>query len=131
MYRSVIGKLNFLEKSTRGDISYPVHQCARFASDPRASHAEAVKRIGRYLMGTKDKGVILDPKVNSFECYVDADFCGNWNPETASDDPATAKSRTGYVIKYAGCPVIWQSKLQTEVTLSTTEAEYVALSAAL
>ena len=72
MYRSVIGKLNFLEKSTRGDISYPVHQCARFASDPRESHAEAVKRIGRYLMGTKDKGVILDPKVNSFECYVDA-----------------------------------------------------------
>jgi hypothetical protein len=131
MYRSVIGKLNFLEKSTRGDISYPVHQCARFASDPRAYHAEAVKRIGRYLMGTKDKGVILDPKVNSFECYVDADFCGNWNPDTASDDPATAKSRTGYVIKYAGCPVIWQSKLQTEVTLSTTEAEYVALSSAL
>jgi hypothetical protein len=131
MYRSVIGKLNFLEKSTRGDISYPVHQCARFATNPRASHAEAVKRIGRYLMGTKNEGVILNPRENSFECYVDADFCGNWNPETAIDDPSTAKSRTGYVIKYAGCPIVWQSKLQTEVTLSTTEAEYVALSTAL
>ena len=54
LYRSVIGKLNFLEKSTRGDISYPVHQCARFCSDPRASHGEAVKRIERYLIGTRD-----------------------------------------------------------------------------
>jgi hypothetical protein len=41
-YRSVVGKLNFLEKSTRGDLSYAVHQCARFATCPKASHAEAV-----------------------------------------------------------------------------------------
>jgi hypothetical protein len=130
-YRSVIGKLNFLEKSTRGDISYPVHQCARFSVDPKESHGEAVKRIGRYLMGTLDKGIILNPTEDSFECYVDADFCGNWNADTASEDAGTAKSRTGYVIKYAGCPITWQSKLQTEVALSTTEAEYVALSTAL
>ena len=131
LYRSVIGKLNFLEKSTRGDISYPVHQCARFCSDPRAAHGEADKRIGRYLMGTRDKGIIIDPTQDSFECFVDADFCGNWDPDTAQDDPGTAKSRTGYVIKYAGCPIVWQSKLQTEVSLSTTEAEYIALSTAL
>ena len=48
-YRSVIGKLNFLEKSTRPDISISVHQCARFSEHPKKSHAEAVKRIGRYL----------------------------------------------------------------------------------
>jgi hypothetical protein len=131
LYRSVVGKLNFLEKSTRGDISYPVHQCARFCSDPRGPHGEAIKRIGRYLMGTKDKGVIIDPNRNSFECYVDADFCGNWDQDTAEDDPTTAKSRTGNVIKYAGCPIVWQSKLQTEVALSTNEAEYIALSTAL
>ncbi len=47
-YRSVIGKLNFLEKSTRPEIAYAVHQCARFCSSPKQSHAEAVKRIGRY-----------------------------------------------------------------------------------
>ena len=41
-YRSVIGKLNFLEKSTRPDISYAVHQCARFSSDPKKSHTQAV-----------------------------------------------------------------------------------------
>ena len=82
-------------------------------------------------MGTKDKGVIIDPTLNSFECYVDADFCGNWDQDTAEEDPSTAKSRTGYVIKYAGCPIVWQSKLQTEVALSTTEAEYIVPSTAL
>ena len=45
-YRSVIGKLNFLEKSTRGEIAYAVHQCARFAANPKASHGKAVKHIG-------------------------------------------------------------------------------------
>ena len=129
-YRSVIGKLNFLEKSTRGDLSYAVHQCARFSICPKQSHAEAVRHIGRYLIGTKDKGIILDPKGNSFDCYVDADFCGNWNPDTAEGDSSTSKSRSGYVIKYAGCPIVWQSKLQTETALSTTEAEYIALSTA-
>jgi hypothetical protein len=44
-YRSVIGKLNFLEKSTRPDISYAVHQCARFASHPKKSHGDAVRNI--------------------------------------------------------------------------------------
>ena len=46
-------------------------------------------------------------------------------------DPSTAKSRTGYVIMYGGCPVVWASKLQREVALSTTEAEYTALSESL
>ena len=49
-YRGVIGKLNFLEKSTRPEIACAVHQCARFAANPKRSHAEAVKRIGRYLL---------------------------------------------------------------------------------
>ena len=49
----------------------------------------------------------------------------------ADVDPSTAKSRTGFVINYGGCPVTWASKLQTEVALSTTEAEYNALSSSL
>ena len=56
-YRSVIGKLNFLEKSTRPDIAYAVHQCARFCSDPKASHTTAVKRIGKYLLANKDSAL--------------------------------------------------------------------------
>jgi hypothetical protein len=130
-YRSVIGKLNFLEKSTRGDLAYSVHQCARFMSDPRKSHGGAVKRIGRYLLGSRDKGYILRPDLTqSFECYVDADYCGNWDP-LATDDPNTAKSRSGYVITYLGCPLVWASRLQTVFALSTSEAEYIALSTAL
>ena len=46
------------------------------------------------------------------------------------DDPAGVKSRSGFVILYAGCPIAWQSKLQTEVALSTTESEYISLSQA-
>jgi hypothetical protein len=130
-FRSVVGKLNFLEKSTRVDIAYAVHQCARFAADPKESHAIALKRIGRYLAGTKDKGIILNPRSHSFECYVDADFVGNWDRVNADVDPSTAKSRTGYTILYGGCPMVWASKLQREVALSTTEAEYNALSESL
>ena len=130
-YRRVIGKLNFLEKSTRPDIAYAVHQCARFSINPRESHAAAVKQIGRYLLKTKDKGIILDPKQESFECYVDADFAGLWNEDTAAYDPITSKSRSGYAIQYAGCPLVWQSRLQTITALSTAEAELIALSTAL
>ena len=78
-YRSVIGKLNFLEKSTRPDISVSVHQCARFTEHPKQSHAEAVKRIGWYLLGTRDQGLIICPNTPwHFDCWVDADYAGNW-----------------------------------------------------
>ena len=60
-YRSVIGKLNYLEKATRSDISFAVHQCARFVSEPKKEHGEAVRWLGRYLKGTKDKGTIMKP----------------------------------------------------------------------
>jgi hypothetical protein len=131
-YRSIIGKLNFLEKSTRPDIAYAVHQCARFCEDPKQTHFDAVIHLAKYLAGTVDQGIILDPKHDkSFEVYADADFAGNWNKITAHKDPSTAKSRSGYVILFADCPIIWSSKLQTQIALSTTEAEYIALSQSL
>jgi hypothetical protein len=70
----------------------------------------------------------MKPREESFECYVDADFSGNWNKEEAQWDPDTARSRTGFCIMYCGCPIMWASKLQTEIALSSTEAEYIALS---
>ena len=76
--RHIIGKLNFLEKSTRPEIAYAVHQCARFASNPKESNANAIKYLCRYLLDTKDKGIILRPDVTkSFEVHVDCDFAGN------------------------------------------------------
>jgi hypothetical protein len=128
-YRSVIGKLNYLEKSTRPDISHAVHQCARFSASPKQSYAMAVRYIARYLAGTKDKGIRLSPDTKrGYECFVDASHAGDWKQQSAIDDPVTAKSRTGYIITFAGCPIVWVSKLQTEIALSTTEAEYIALS---
>ena len=71
-----------------------------------------------------------DP-TKGFEVYVDADFCGNWNRFEAPTDPGTAKSRAGWIIYYAGCPIIFASRLESQVALSTTEAEYIALSMSL
>jgi hypothetical protein len=52
---------------------------------------------------------------------VDASFTGDWDQENAEWNPDTARSRTGYVILYTSCPVIWASKIQSEIALSTTE----------
>ncbi len=130
-YRGIIGKLNYLEKSTRPDIAYAVHQCARFMEDPKVEHSKAVKAIVRYLIATKDKGLICTPNDESIECYCDADFAGNYHISEAEHEVDTARSRTGFVIKYAGCPLLWASRLQTEIALSTTESEYISLSTAL
>ena len=86
----------------------------------------------KYLKRTRNKGLIIEPNdTKSLECFVDADFCGNWNKLTAAEDASTAKSRSGYVIRFAGCPIAWGSRLQTHIALSTTEAEYIALSTAM
>jgi hypothetical protein len=131
IYRSSIGCLTYLQGMSRPEIAYAVHQGARFSNDPKLTHEQHVKRICRYLRGTRDEGLIFSPKYDQgFQCYVDADFAGNWNQDHA-DDPACAYSRSGYVVTYAGCPIIWGSKLQTLVALSTTEAELIALSTAL
>ena len=131
-YRRVIGQLNYLEKGTRPDIAYAVHQYARFCSDPRKTHADAVLHLCKYLQGTRDKGIIINPSTDlSLKCYADADFIGNYHKHTAAYDASTAKSRTGFIIFFAECPIIWTSKLQTCIALSSCESEYYALSQAL
>jgi hypothetical protein len=75
-------------------------------------------------MLTREQGIIFDPKHGkSFEVYADADFCGNWNRATSMNDVSTEKSRTGYIISFAGCPITWASKLQTQIALITTDAK--------
>jgi len=130
-YRSIVGKLNYLEKATRSDIAYITHQCARFSTCPKEEHAQAIRWLARYLKGTRDKGTILRPdKTRGLEVFVDADFAGNWDPKE-TEDRDTARSRHGYFITFAGCPLVWKSQLQTEVALSSTESEYTGLSYAL
>jgi hypothetical protein len=130
-YPEIVGMLMFLATNSRPDIAYAVNQCARFTHCPKASHAKAVKRIIRYLKGTRDKGMSLKPNGQlQVDCYVDADFAGLWNVED-DQDPVSVKSRSGHVIFFMGCPFSWSSKLQTQIALSTMESEYIALSQAM
>ena len=76
-YRAVVGCLSYLQAMVRPDITFAVQACARFCNDPKRSHEEAVKRICRYLLQTKDEGLVLKPdSTKGLECYVDADWAG-------------------------------------------------------
>ena len=131
-YRSAVGKLNYLAQTTRPDIMYATHQVAKYSSDPRQSHGEAILYLVHYLKKTWDIGLKFTPDpTKGSECYCDSNFSGLWNKEFAPVDPSTAKSRSGWIIFYAGCPISWASKLQSQVALSTTEAKYIAMSQAL
>ena len=111
----------------RSDITFGVQQCARFCNNFGQEHEEAVKRICRYLLKTKSKGLILKPdKTKGLECYVDDGYTGSWT-ELSSHDPLSTYSRTGFYITYTGCPILWRSKVQSLIALSSTEAEYIAL----
>jgi hypothetical protein len=128
-YRMIVGMLTYLSMSSQSDIAFAVHQCARFSTCPMRIHEIAIHQICRYLQARSDKGYILHPTPTlcNLDCYVDADFAGLWT-EASSSESTSVKSRTGYVILFANCPVLWVSKLQTKVALSTTEAKYIALS---
>ena len=130
-YRSIIGKLNYLEKGSRSDISYITHQCARYTEQPMDNHARAIRWLAKYLKGTRDKGFTMTPDITKgIEVFVDADFAGNWDRDN-SLHPDTARSRHGYIVKFLNCPIIWKSQLQTEIALSSSESEYTGLSYAL
>ena len=123
--------LTYLQGTTRPDIAMAVHQCARLSINPMLSHERAIKHIGRYLLGSKDRGIVFKPdSQKGLECYVDADFAGGWSKEDAQD-PDNVLSRTGFVIFYAGCPLVWAGRMQTEISLSTAESEYIACSTAM
>ena len=130
-YPSIVGMLLYLSTNTRPDITFAVSQVARFGHNPKKSHASAVKTIVRYLSKTSDKGPIVSPtgKFN-LDCYVDADFAGLYKSDP-DEVPTAAKSRLGYIIFLSNCPLIWHSQLLSEISLSTLEAEYSALSQAM
>ena len=123
--------LLYLSTNTCPNIAYAVSQVACFSTTPKKSHAQAVKHTICYLARTINKGTIFHPTTQyKLDCYVDADFMGLHGHEY-QDNPMSAKSRTGSIINFGGCPLIWKSQLQTEVALSTFHAEYVTLSQAL
>jgi hypothetical protein len=123
--------IQYMSGHTRPDIAFAVSQCARFSSNPKRTHPAALKRIGRYLLQTRDRGLLLNP-MDAFEieCFVDTDFAGLWYYEDPSD-PVCVHSCTGFVICICGCPVSWITRLQTTIAMITMESEYVTLSTAM
>jgi hypothetical protein len=127
----VIGKLNFLEQPTHGDINYVTHMYACFCNSPKVEHGEAVKWLGRNLKGTANKGFIICPDPSlGIKIHPDSDFAGVWEPEGAGEDIDTARSHHSFIVSHAGCPLFWKSQIQTENALSSTEAEFIVLDTA-
>ena len=110
-YQSIIGLINYISGSSRPKIAYATHSAAIFSANPESSHYKGVKRIIKYLKGTKENGLIMYPKNDKgLECFVDADFAGGWSTNE-SDNPASVYSCTGYIVKYRNCTILWASKL--------------------
>ena len=120
LYQEAIGCLTYAMTSTRPDLAYAVGVLSQFMSCPTQSHWLGVKRVLRYLKGTKSLGLVFDSKQFVLSGYSDANYAG---------DEADSKSVSGFVF-FAGGLVSWQSRKQDCVVLSSTEAEYVALSEA-
>ena len=116
-YRGMIGSLLYLTAS-RPDIMFSVGLCARFQSNPKESHLSAVKRILRYISGTKNLGLWY-PKGSHLDLlsFSDADWAG-----CSIDRKST--SGTCHFLGFA--LVSWFSKKQNSVALSTVEAEYIS-----
>lgn len=132
-YASVVGMIWYLYGHSRPDLGMAISQVARFSFAPKRSHELALIRIGQYLKGTLDEGLIMKPMdTGSFkmDVYVDSDFLGLYGKELRTD-PDNVKSRTGYVILLNDCPMIWSSFLQEGICTSTMMAEYYALSSSL
>lgn len=129
--RSIIGMLLYLSGNTRSDIAFAVCQAARFVSNPKQSHATAIKMILRYLKGTMDKGTIVKLYDNcDIAAWVDAEMGALFKLED-DRDPDSVRCRQAWVVKVGNFPIIVKSQLQTHLSQSTLEAEYCALSDSL
>ncbi|XP_047320751.1 secreted RxLR effector protein 161-like [Impatiens glandulifera] len=121
-YASAVGSLMYAMVCTRPDLAHAVSVDNRFMGDPGKEHWQAVKRIFRYLRGTSDIGLSYG---GDSQClvsgYSDSDYAG---------DVDSRRSMTGYVFTLGGSVVSWKTTLQPTVTLSTIEAEYMALTEA-
>ena len=115
--------------SIRPDILYGLHQCVRLAHDPKHSHKIGVKHIAWYLKGTNMEEIIMKPNSNNLciDMYADTDFAGLYSTEDKLDS-VSVKSRSGILLTFGNVPTLWSSKLQSEIALSTLEAEYIAFS---
>lgn len=120
-YQSLIGSLMYLAVCSRPDILHSVCKLSQKNTEPHQEHMTAARRILKYLNKTIDFKLRYKRTGEPIMCYVDADWGG---------DNESRKSYTGYVFILAGGVFSWESKKQPTVALSSTEAEYMALSSA-
>ena len=94
---------------------------------PKRSHEFELKRLEQYLKHTQYRGLLLDPNSDIFkvDAFPDYDFAGMYGQEN-TNDPACAKSLTGFNITFYDCSVLFIHKLQTETTLSKMESDTIA-----
>lgn len=121
-YLQGIGSVLYAMTGTRPDIGHAVSYLARFSARPTNEHWLAFIHLLRYLRGTLDYGICYKPvaaKLAGLNAYSDADWGADIN---------TSRSTMGYVFTICGGAVSWSSTLQSRVTTSSTEAEYLALS---
>ena len=121
-YQAAIGSLTYAMTMTRPDLAASIGILGKFMSNPGTEHWTALKRVLRYIKGTLDVGLQFNGcSQESVDLigYADADWAG---------DITERKSTSGYVFKVCGALVSWRSKRQEVIALSSTEAEYIALS---
>eukprot|EP00961_Rhodomonas_salina_P128644 1733322-Rhodomonas_salina.1 len=124
-YSWIPGHISFLVTMTHCDLAFAYAELSKFVQCPGPVHLKAAERVLQYLRGTfEDWITYIDPgpsRQNLLMGWVDSDY---------ASDPDTRKSVTGYVLSLNNAPVSWKAKRQDCVTLSSTEAEYVAASMA-
>lgn len=115
--------LNYLACRTRPDLASAVSILSRFNQKPGLSHWKEVVHCWKYLLGTQDLGLRLEPEDDSIEerihFYTDA---------TWAEDQQTRISQSGSIAFWKSCPILWNSKKQKNITMSSTESEMNALS---
>jgi len=121
-FQELIGSLLFIVRCTRPDICYAVHFLSRFLTEYGEDQWKAAMWILKYLKGTKSMGILYKPDTEE----VSETLIGFSDSDHGSDK-RTRKSTSGCLFTYNGAPVIWRSKKQTCVALSSAEAEFVAL----
>ena len=118
IYRSIVGSLQYLT-FTRPDIAFAVNTVCQYMNSPTELHFGAVKRIIRYLQGIMHSGIVYSANSQPIlTAFSDSDWAADLN---------TRRSVTGYVVYIGDNPISWQSKKQTSISRSSTEAEYKAL----
>lgn len=117
LYKQMVGSLMYAT-ATRPDIMYSVSQVSRYMENPKEVHLQAVKRIIRYLKGTCEFGLFYHKNgTRDLIGYTDSDY---------ANDVEDRKSTSGYVFMMSKAAISWCSKKQQVVSLSTTEAEFIA-----